>query len=38
LNLYDASPAWRAVTTGTNDEKIAKMRDPSLRESIKRET
>src|SRR5215472_4853167 len=36
-NLYDASPAWRSVTTGTNDEKIAKMKDPALREAIKRE-
>jgi N-acyl-D-amino-acid deacylase len=36
-NLYDASPAWRAVTTGTNEEKIAKMRDPELRAALKRE-
>src|SRR5262250_2121373 len=36
-NLYDASPAWRAVTTGTPQEKIAKMKDPELREAIKRE-
>src|SRR5271170_3046003 len=36
-NLYDASPAWRTVTTGTNDEKISKMKDPALREAIKRE-
>ena len=36
-NLYDASPAWRAVTTGTNEEKIAKMKDPELRAAIKRE-
>jgi len=36
-NLYDASPAWRAVTTGTKAEKIAKMRDPELRAAIKRE-
>ena len=36
-NLYDASPAWRAVTTGTPQEKIAKMKDPGLREAIKRE-
>ena len=36
-NLYDASPAWRAVTTGTNEEKIAKMRDPELRVALKRE-
>jgi N-acyl-D-amino-acid deacylase len=37
-NLYDASPAWRAITTGTHDEKIAKMKDPALREAVKRET
>src|SRR5215469_361510 len=36
-NLYDASPAWRAVTTGAPQEKIAKMKDPGLREAIKRE-
>ena len=33
-NLYDASPAWRAVTTGTKDEKIEKMRDPELRQAL----
>ena len=33
-NLYDASPAWRAVTVGTNDEKMAKMRDPELRRAL----
>jgi len=37
-NLYDASPAWRAITTGTREEKLAKMRDPALREALKRET
>src|SRR5208282_6262302 len=26
-NLYDASPAWRTVTTGTTAEKIAKMKN-----------
>jgi N-acyl-D-amino-acid deacylase len=36
-NLYDASPAWRAVTTGTTEEKIRKMQDPELRAGIKRE-
>ncbi len=36
-NLYDASPAWRAVTTGTTEEKIRKMKDPELRAAIKRE-
>ena len=33
-NLYDASPAWRAVTTGTKDEKIEKMQDPELRQAL----
>ena len=33
-NLYDASPAWRAVTTGTKEERMAKMRDPELRAAV----
>src|SRR6478752_3171294 len=33
-NLYDASPAWRAVTTGTKEEKIEKMQDPELRQAL----
>ena len=33
-NLYDASPAWRAVTVGTHAEKLAKMADPELREAL----
>jgi len=33
-NLYDASPAWRAVTTGTKEEKIEKMQDPELRHAL----
>jgi N-acyl-D-amino-acid deacylase len=37
-NLYDASPAWRAITTGTREERLAKMNDPALREAVKRET
>jgi N-acyl-D-amino-acid deacylase len=37
-NLYDASPAWRAVTTGTRAEKLARMKDPALREALKHET
>jgi N-acyl-D-aspartate/D-glutamate deacylase len=36
-NLYDASPAWRELTTGTRQEKMAKMRNPALREAVKRE-
>jgi N-acyl-D-amino-acid deacylase len=30
-NLYDFSKAWRALTTGSHDEKLAKMADPELR-------
>ncbi len=37
-NLYDASPAWRAITTGTLEEKIEKIRDPSLRQALIEET
>jgi N-acyl-D-aspartate/D-glutamate deacylase len=33
-NLYDASPAWRQVTTGTKEEKIEKMQDPELRQAL----
>jgi N-acyl-D-amino-acid deacylase len=36
-NLYDASEGWRAITTGTTAEKIAKMKVPALREAVKRE-
>src|SRR5258708_3566766 len=36
--LHNATaPAWRSVTTGTNAEKIEKMKDPVAREAIKRE-
>jgi len=33
-NLYDASPAWRAVTTGSKEEKLAKIQDPELRQRL----
>jgi len=33
-NLYDASPAWRAVTTGSKEEKLAKLQDPELRQAL----
>ena len=36
-NLYDASPAWRAVTTGSKEEKLAKMQDPDLKAAVVRE-
>ena len=32
-NLYDFSKPWRALTTGTHEEKLAKMADPELREA-----
>jgi N-acyl-D-amino-acid deacylase len=37
-NLYDMSPAWRALTTGTVEEKLAKMKDPEMRRAVIRET
>jgi N-acyl-D-aspartate/D-glutamate deacylase len=33
-NLYDASPAWRAVTTGTKEHKISSMRNPDFRQAL----
>ncbi|MFN0028598.1 MAG: N-acyl-D-amino-acid deacylase family protein [Acidimicrobiales bacterium] len=33
-NLYDASPAWREITTGTKEEKMEKMADPELRQAV----
>ncbi len=33
-NLYDASPAWRAVTTGSKEDKREKMQDPELRRAL----
>ncbi len=33
-NLYDASPAWRAVTTGSKEDKIRDMQDPELRKAL----
>ncbi|MEZ5410280.1 MAG: amidohydrolase family protein [Acidimicrobiales bacterium] len=33
-NLYDASPAWREITTGTKEEKMEKMVDPELRQAV----
>jgi N-acyl-D-aspartate/D-glutamate deacylase len=33
-NLYDFSKAWRALTTGSHEEKLAKMADPSRREAM----
>ncbi|MFZ0659305.1 MAG: amidohydrolase family protein [Candidatus Binataceae bacterium] len=36
-NLYDMASAWRDMTTGTREEKIAKMKDPAIREAVKSE-
>jgi len=36
-NLYDSSRAWRRVTTGTFEEKLAKMKDPANRDALKAE-
>lgn len=36
-NLYDASPAWRELTTGSKADKLRKMADPELRERVIRE-
>jgi N-acyl-D-aspartate/D-glutamate deacylase len=37
-NLYDMSPAWRGLTTGTTAEKLAKMSDPEMRRAVIKET
>ena len=37
-NLYDASPAWREITTGTKEEKLLKMVDPVLRTAVLEES
>src|SRR5271170_6143083 len=34
-NLYDSSPAWRDMTIGTKEEKIAKMKDSNMRAAVK---
>jgi N-acyl-D-amino-acid deacylase len=33
-NLYDTLPEWRVLTTGTKEEKLAKMKDPALRAAV----
>jgi len=33
-NLYDTLPEWRVLTTGTKEEKMAKMQDPELRKAV----
>jgi N-acyl-D-aspartate/D-glutamate deacylase len=37
-NLYDSSPAWNRATTGSFEEKLAKLQDPEVRSGIKAET
>lgn len=37
-NLYDASPAWRKLTTGTREEKLEKIKDAKLRANVVLET
>jgi len=34
-NLYDMAPPWRDMTTGSKEEKLAKMKDPAIREAVK---
>ena len=34
-NLFDSIPAWREVTTGTPQERAAKMRDPARRQALR---
>jgi N-acyl-D-amino-acid deacylase len=36
-NLYDMAPPWRDMTTGSREEKLAKMKDPAIREAVKSE-
>jgi N-acyl-D-aspartate/D-glutamate deacylase len=36
-NFYDGIPSWRPVMFGTKEERIAKMKDPAVREAIVRE-
>jgi N-acyl-D-amino-acid deacylase len=36
-NLYDMAPPWRDMTTGSKEEKLAKMKDPAIRQAVKSE-
>ena len=36
-NLFDTSPAWRAMTLGTVEERAVKMADPEMRAAVKAE-
>lgn len=33
-NLYDASPVWREVTTGTHEQKLEAMKNPEIRKRL----
>ncbi len=33
-NLYDSSPAWNELTQGSNEERIAKMKDAGMRQRL----
>jgi len=35
FNLFDASPPWRRITIGSPEERMAKMRDPVMRQACK---
>jgi N-acyl-D-aspartate/D-glutamate deacylase len=34
-NMYDPNPAWNHATTGTKEEKLAKLSDPALRKELR---
>jgi N-acyl-D-aspartate/D-glutamate deacylase len=36
-NLYDVAAAWRDMLTGTKEERVAKIRNPAMREAAKSE-
>ena len=36
-NLYDVASAWRDMLTGTKEERLAKIKNPSMREAAKSE-
>jgi N-acyl-D-amino-acid deacylase len=36
-NLFDSSPIWRQVTLGPREERLAKMRDPAIRQALRDE-
>jgi N-acyl-D-aspartate/D-glutamate deacylase len=34
-NMYDPNPAWKHATTGTKEERLAKLSDPALRPGLR---